>query len=111
MTPLNATEWLEALRVGADPRAVDYAGELLDKVAYLAEDDRTETFREITADLEKAAGKSFDESWRMVEFFTDRHHLLTELEEQLENAGFEGDPADALERLLDRLTDLQETDI
>jgi len=27
MTPLNATEWLEALRIGTDLRAADYAGE------------------------------------------------------------------------------------
>ena len=102
---LDVTEWLEALRIGPDTVAADFAGELL------ALSDRTadlEAYDSLVEDLEKAAGQKFDEPWRMVEFFTDRHHLLVEIEDRLGKAGFQGDPDDALGNLLGELDELRD---
>ena len=103
--PLDVTEWLEALRIGPDTVAADFAGELLGRV------DRTddlEAYDSLVEDLEQAAGQKFDEPWRMVEFFTDRHRLLVEIEDRLDKAGFQGDPDDALGNLLGELDELRD---
>lgn len=102
--PLDVTEWLEALRIGPDTVAADFAGELL---AFMDRADDLDAYDELKADLEKAAGQSFEEPWRMVEFFTDRHHLLSELGDRLDKAGYQGDPDDALGNLLAEVDDLR----
>lgn len=96
MTPLNATEWLEAIRLGPDP-AADFAAELLAMAARMPDAD---AFDDIMEDMTKAAGRTFDEPWRMVEFFTERHHILCEAESQLADAGYPGDVDDAVANLL-----------
>ena len=111
--PLDATEWLEALRIGPDTVAADFACELLGRV------DRTddlEAYDSLVEDLAKVAGQTFDEPWRMVEFFTDRHHLLVEIEQtlaefKLVDAFSDANPedtADAVKRLLGELDELRE---
>lgn len=83
MEPLNTQEWLEQVRAAASDPAADFATEALDIITA----DRTDEFIDVIADLEKAAGQTFKDTWRMVEFFTDRHHLLSEIEDQLQQAG------------------------
>jgi len=105
MTPLNLTEWLEQVRAaGHDPDA-DFASEALEIVAH----NRTDDANDMQDDLEKAAGQKFDDTWRLVEFFTDRHHLLDELVDQLDQAGFKGDLDDALGEVLAELEDLRDS--
>lgn len=103
MTPLSLAEWLEQVRAaGHDPEA-DFASEALEIVAH----NRTDDANAMQEDLEKAAGRRFDDTWRLVEFFTDRHHLLAELVDRLDQAGFKGDPDDALGEVLSELEDLR----
>lgn len=101
--PLSLVEWLEQVRAAGTDPAADFATEALD----IIENNRTDDFHEVRDDLEKAAGKSFKDAWRMVDFFTDRHYLLAEIEDRLDKAGYQGDPDDALGNLLSELWELR----
>jgi len=105
--PLCLHEWLEQIRAKAASPEADFATEALDIVA----DNRTDDFYDVVSDLEKAAGQKFAETWHMVEFFTDRHHLLAEIEEQLQAAGLAGDPfKDTADIVAELLADRAETE-
>lgn len=103
MKPLNETEWLEGERLKGGAGA-DFASDILETLS----DNRTEDFYAVEEDLTKAAKKEFADSWRMVEFFIDRHHLLGELADTLDQAGFKGDPDGALKAALDELVELRD---
>lgn len=99
LAPVNLTEWLEIIRATGVGPAADFASEALDIIAA----NRTDDFHNVASDLEKAAGQKFEDAWRMVEFFTDRHHLLSEVEDRLDKAGYQGDADDALGLVLSDL--------
>ena len=103
MTPLNLAEWLEQVRAAGHAPDADFASEALEIVAH----NRTHEANSMERDLQHAAGQKFDDTWRLVEFFTDRHYLLDELVDRLDQAGFKGDPDDALGEVLAELEDLR----
>lgn len=99
MKPLDVLEWLQGLAL-----TDDFAREALE----IVENDCTEAYLEIRADLEKEAGKTFDEDFRLVGHFVDRSQLLDELADTLDQAGFKGDVDDALQAALGELEELRE---
>lgn len=115
MRPLDLSEFLQWLYM----HACRYPGTLCDGAAdfaleaiELADTGVTEEYWALRDDLERQAGKEFEEDFRLVEHFTDRDNLLTEIEEKLGEFKFpdefqSSDTADKVEYLLALVDDLR----
>lgn len=93
---LNAREFVESLRISGN----DFADEILDALdfAEFVEHDA------LVEDIEYYVPKEYkDAPRRAVEWLGDRHLLLSEIEDILDQAGFKGAANDVVQKLLDRL--------
>lgn len=93
---LNAREFVESLRISGNA----FADEIMDALDFVehAEHD------ELVEDIEYHVPKEYKNApRRAVEWLVDRHNLLGEIEDILDQAGFKGAADDAVQELLDRL--------
>lgn len=115
MCPLDLSEFLQWLYM----HACRHPGALCEGAADFAlealnghENDCTAEYGEIREELEKLAGKDFDEDFRLVEYFSKRNGLLQDIEEKLGSFKFpdefqKSDAADKVEYLLALIDDMQ----
>lgn len=99
MKPLNVREWLEPLAMHDD-----FAREALEIVDL---EEYSEECRGIVDYLETEQAKAPIKASDPANWFVDRSNLLSELSDMLAQAGFVGDPDDALQNLLDELEELR----